>query len=42
MALTQIDFSDKEEEIIKDVCKEKNLNKPKAVKEIVLEYGGNK
>ena len=40
MALTQIDFDEEEEEIINRVCKEQDLNKPKAVKKIVKGYGG--
>ena len=39
MALTQIDFDDKEEGIIEKVSKKENLNKPKTVKKIVLDYG---
>ena len=38
MALTQIDFSDKEEKIIEEVSKKYNFNKPKAVKKIVSEH----
>ena len=34
MALTQIDFDDKEEKIIDEVSKKYNLNKPKSVKKI--------
>jgi hypothetical protein len=37
MALTQIDFNDKEEEIIHKISKEYKLNKPKAVKKIILD-----
>lgn len=42
MALTIIDFDKKEEEIIKVVSEEEKINKPKAVKKIVLDYGENK
>jgi hypothetical protein len=38
MALTQIDFDDKEERVIEKVSKKFNLNKPKTVKKIVSEY----
>ena len=38
MALTQIDFDENEEKIIEEVSKKYNLNKPKAVKKIILEY----
>ena len=38
MALTQIDFDDKEERIIEKVSKKYNLNKPKSIKKIILEY----
>ena len=38
MALTQIDFDDKEEKIIEKVSKKHNLNKPKSVKKIILEH----
>jgi hypothetical protein len=38
MALTQIDFDVEEEKIIEDISKKYNLNKPKAVKKIVLEH----
>ncbi len=40
MALTQIDFDDKEERIIEEVSKKYRLNKPKAVKKIISEYKG--
>ena len=39
MALTQVDFEEKEEEIIHKVSKEKKLNKPKTVRKIVSDYG---
>lgn len=38
MALTQIDFDDKEEEKIKDCSKDWDTNKPKTVKKIVKEF----
>ena len=38
MALTQIDFTDEQEEIISEVSKEFKLNKPKAVRRIVECY----
>ena len=38
MALTQIDFDEKEEKIISEVSKEYKLNKPKAIKKIISEY----
>ena len=38
MALTQIDFDEKEEKIISEVSKKNNLNKPKAIRKIVSEY----
>ena len=38
MALTQIDFDDKEEKIIEKVSKEYNINKPKSVKKIISEH----
>ena len=38
MALTQIDFNDTEEEIIKEVSKEFKLNKPKAIRKIIECY----
>ena len=38
MALTQIDFDNKEEKIIEKVSKRYKLNKPKAVKKIISEY----
>ena len=38
MALTQIDFNDTEEEIIKKVREKTKLNKPKAVRKIVSDY----
>ena len=41
MALTQIDFDEREEKIINEVSKKYNLNKPKAIKKIVLEYNKN-
>jgi len=40
MALTQIDFDEKEEKIIEGVSKEYKTNKPKTVKKIVSEYKG--
>lgn len=42
MALTQIDFDEKEEKIINEFSKKYNLNKPKAIKKIVLEYKNEK
>jgi hypothetical protein len=39
MALTQVDFDEKEERIIEDVSKKNNLNKPKAIKKIVNDFG---
>ncbi len=38
MALTQIDFNEREEKIIAEVSKKYKLNKPKAIKKIVSEY----
>ena len=38
MALTQIDFDEKEERIIEKVSKKYKINKPKAVKKIVSEF----
>ncbi len=38
MALTQVDFDEKEEKAIEKVSKKYNLNKPKAVRKIVSEY----
>ena len=38
MALTQIDFDEKEEKIIEKVSKKYKLNKPKTVKRIISEY----
>ena len=38
MALTQIDFDEKEEKIIEEVSKKYNLNKPKTIKKIISEY----
>ena len=38
MALTQIEFEEKEERIIEEVSKKYKLNKPKAVKKIISEY----
>ena len=38
MALTQIDFNEKEEKIIERVSKEYKLNKPKSVKKIISEH----
>jgi hypothetical protein len=38
MALTQIDFDEKEEKIILEVSKKYKLNKPKTIKKIVSEY----
>lgn len=37
MALTQIDFDEDEEKIIKEVSEKYNLNKPKAIRKIVRE-----
>ena len=42
MALTQIDFDEKEEEIINEVSKKFNLNKPKTIKKIISEYKNGK
>ncbi len=42
MALTQIDFDDKEEKIIDEVSKEHKLNKPKSIKKIILDYANMK
>ncbi len=42
MALTQIDFDEREEEIINKVSKKFNLNKPKAIKKIISEYKNGK
>ena len=42
MALTQVDFDEKEEKIIAEVSKKHNLNKPKTVKKIVSEYKDGK
>jgi len=39
MALTQIDFDEKEEEIIETISKENKLNKPKTVRKIVRDRG---
>ena len=38
MALTQIDFDDKEEKKIEKYSKEWNLNKPKTIRKIVSEF----
>ncbi len=38
MALTQIDFDEKEEKVIEEVSKKYNLNKPKAIKKIIFEH----
>ena len=38
MALTQIDFDDKEERIIERVSKKYRTNKPKTVKKIIAEH----
>ena len=38
MALTQIDFDDKEEKIIDKVSDKYDLNKPKAIKKIISEH----
>ena len=38
MALTQVDFDEREEKIIEEVSKNYRLNKPKAVRKIVSEY----
>jgi len=38
MALTQVDFTDEEEEIISSLSKEWKLNKPKTVRRIVREF----
>lgn len=42
MALTQIDFDEREEKIIEKVSKKNKINKPKAVKKIVSEYKDGK
>ena len=41
MALTQIDFDDKEEEIIFKYSKEYKTNKPKTVKRIISNFTQN-
>ena len=41
MALTQVDFNEKEEKIIQEVSKKSKTNKPKTVKKIVSEYKEN-
>ena len=38
MSLTQIDFEESEEKIIREVSQKFKLNKPKTVKKIVAEY----
>lgn len=38
MALTQIDFNEDEEEIIRKVSKKYKLNKPKSIKKIISKY----
>ena len=38
MALTQIDFNEKEEKIIKETSEKCGLNKPKTVKKIISEH----
>lgn len=38
MALTQIDFDEKEEKIILDISKKYKLNKPKTVRMIIAKY----
>ena len=38
MALTQIDFDEKEEKIIEKFSKEWNLNKPKTIRKIILGF----
>ena len=38
MALTQIDFNEKEEKIIEAVSKKHKLNKPKTIKKIISEH----
>ena len=42
MALTQIDFDEKEEKTIEKVSKQYKLNKPKTVKKIISDYRGSK
>ena len=42
MALTQIDFDDKEEKIIELFSKKWELNKPKTVRKIILEFKGDR
>ncbi len=42
MALTQIDFDEKEEKIIEETSKKYKLNKPKTVRKIISEYKENK
>ncbi len=42
MALTQIDFDNKEEKIIEEVSKKYKLNKPKSIKKIISEYKNDK
>ena len=41
MALTQIDFDEKEEKIIEEISKKYGLNKPKAIKKIVSKHKEN-
>ena len=38
MALTQIDFDEKEEKIIEKVSKKYRINKPQSVKRIISEH----
>ncbi len=38
MALTQVDFDEREEDVIEKVSRKYNLNKPRAVRKIVSEY----
>ena len=39
MALTQIDFDEKEEKKIEKYSKEWKLNKPKTIRKIVIDFG---
>ena len=42
MALTQIDFDEKEEKIIESISKKYKLNKPKSIKKIIFEHKDDK
>lgn len=39
MALTQVDFDEKEEGIIKEISKQERLNKPQTIKKIIRAMG---